>query len=243
MTRPVLFENFPVYGNGMSGFPGSVSLEEGGIIPVDKPIEWTSFDVVKFVRRRIGIRKTGHAGTLDPLATGLLILCFGRATRSISRIQEMEKTYLAEITFGGTTPSFDAGTPVVESAPWEHLTVEMLEELIRERFSGVIQQVPPVYSALKKEGRRLYELARKGVDVEPESRPVELHEIRIVEADFPRVRLLVRCGKGFYVRSLANDLARAAGTLGYLSFLRRTAIGIFDLSDAWNIESIREWDE
>jgi tRNA pseudouridine55 synthase len=241
MAKPILLENLPVLDNTVTGFPDKEVFASGAVIPVDKPLDWTSFDVVKFIRNRIPARKVGHAGTLDPLATGLLILCCGKATRSISQIQEKPKTYLAEITFGGTTPTYDAASDIIETAPYDHISEEKLQKMAEHSFTGEIQQVPPIYSALRKDGKRMYDLARKGVDVKMESRPVQVYGIELLDFSLPTVKLKIECGKGFYVRSLAYDLGRELGSLGYLSSLRRTDIGNFSAARAWSTDHFNEW--
>lgn len=241
MAKPIPLDKLPVFTNRSPLFPERQTFTDGAVIPVDKPKEWSSFDVVRYIRNRIPVRKVGHAGTLDPLATGLLILCCGRATKSISQIQEAPKTYIAEITFGASTPSFDAATEITETSSWEHLSEENLGKTIKQHFIGEIVQVPPVYSALRKEGQRMYKLARKGIEVKPDSRPVVVHSIDLLKCDFPKATLEIKCGKGFYVRSLASDLGRFLGTLGYLSGLRRTKTGAFSVTDAWSIEGFNEW--
>lgn len=241
MAKPIPLDKLPVFTNRSPFFPEKQTFTDGAVIPVDKPKEWSSFDVVRYIRNRIPVRKVGHAGTLDPLATGLLVLCCGRATKSISQIQEAPKTYIAEITFGASTPSFDAGTEITETSSWEHLSEENLRITIKQHFIGEIVQVPPVYSALQKDGQRMYKLARKGIEVKPDPRHVVVHSIDLLKCDFPEATLEIKCGKGFYVRSLASDLGRSLGTLGYLSGLRRTKTGVFSVTDAWSIEGFNEW--
>ena len=204
----------------------------GAVILMDKPRNWTSFDVVKFVRRRIPPKKVGHAGTLDPLADGLLILCTGKATKAISQIQEMEKEYRAVVRFGSSTPSFDAATEPDQYGNWEHLSEEMIRQELDREFTGEIQQVPPIYSALKSGGRRLYEIARKGEVVKIEPRKVIIHEIIIEEVALPELTLTIRCGKGTYIRSLAHDLGIQLGSRAHLASLRRTKTGSFHVTDA-----------
>jgi tRNA pseudouridine55 synthase len=241
MARPIPIDQLPVLDSNESDFPEKEIFLNGVAIPVDKPNGWSSFDVVKFVRNRIQVKKVGHAGTLDPLATGLLILCCGKATKSISQFQELPKTYIAEITFGAATPSYDAASKISEQSEWEHISQPTLMNTIQEQFTGVFAQVPPVFSALWKDGVRLYELARKGIAVEPEPRQVVVHNIELLEFDLPIVRLKIECGKGFYVRSLANDLGKALGSNGYLSSLRRTEIGDFTVQTAWQTDQFHNW--
>jgi len=210
------------------------------IVLVNKPQTWTSFDVVKYVRGRLRTRKVGHAGTLDPMATGLLILCSGRATKSISQLQDMSKTYIGEITFGGSTPSYDADSEIDETAPTSHIKLENIQKALEEEFSGEIQQIPPVYSALKVNGKRSYELARRGEAVELAARPVTIHSYQIISFEDEKLILSITCSKGTYVRSIAHDLGKALGSLGHLSALERTAIGDFSSKKALSPEKIDE---
>lgn len=216
--------------------PGDINPEifnSGAIVLMDKPLEWSSFQLVKYVRNRVPPKKVGHAGTLDPLATGLLIMCTGRATKSISQIQELEKTYRAEIRFGYSTPSFDTATEPDNKADWKHIDVADIESGLKEKFTGGILQVPPVYSALKVKGQRLYKLARKGVDVKPEPRKVHIHSIRILDIKLPDLTIEVNCGKGTYIRSLAHDLGLALNSRACLTGLRRTRTGPFSVEHAF----------
>ncbi|MEX2601972.1 MAG: tRNA pseudouridine(55) synthase TruB [Balneolaceae bacterium] len=243
MAKPIPLADLPLLDRNSNHYPSVEEFQQGLIIPVDKPEGFSSFDAVKYVRNRIPVRKVGHAGTLDPLATGLLILCCGKATRTVSQIQELPKIYEAEITFGASTPSFDRGTDPDRDAPWDHVDPARIEEVLNEQFTGVILQAPPIYSALKKEGKRLYKLARKGVEMETEKRPVEIHEITVLNIDLPRIELRIRCGKGTYIRSLAYDLGLACNTLAYLSNLRRTQTGLFGVESAWELKTFNSWVE
>lgn len=204
----------------------------GAVILIDKPLNWTSFDVVKFIRHRIPPKKVGHAGTLDPLADGLLVLCTGRATKAISQIQEMEKEYRAVVRFGSSTPSYDRATDPDQFGEWEHITEEMIRQELDRDFTGEIQQVPPIYSALKSGGRRLYEIARKGEVVKIEPRTVLIHKIIIEKIALPDLTLTIRCGKGTYIRSLAHDLGIKLGSRAHLASLRRTKTGSFHVTNA-----------
>jgi len=208
----------------------------GAIILIDKPLEWTSFDAVKYVRNRIPPKKVGHAGTLDPLATGLLVLCSGRATKSISQIQEEKKTYVATIEFGSSTPSFDAATEADHTAEWQHIQEDVVKKVLDEHFTDTISQVPPIYSAIKVKGERLYKLARRGEDIEIKPRNVHIHEHEIIEFKPPHLTLKVTCGKGTYIRSLAHDLGLMLESRAHLSGLRRTATGPFDVRFAFTPE-------
>ncbi len=241
MANVIPIKQLPVLDNSTADYPEKDLFINGAVIPVDKPFGWTSFDVVKYIRNRIPVKKVGHAGTLDPLATGLLILCCGKATKSISQFQDLSKTYIAEITFGASTPSFDSASEVSDRTEWSHIDQSTLLATIKKKFTGEFDQTPPVYSALWKDGVRMYELARKGIEVKPDPRKVIVHDIELLEFDLPRITLKIKCGKGFYVRSLANDLAIQLGSLGYLSALRRTGIGYFSDQTAWQIENFNTW--
>lgn len=243
MAKPIPLENLPVLKNTVENYPEKAIFENGAVIPVIKPKDWTSFDVVKYIRNRLPVRKVGHAGTLDPLATGLLILCCGKATKSISQIQKLPKTYLAEITFGASTPSFDAGTEKKVEAEWQHIKKEPLVHQLETTFTGKIEQIPPAYSALWKDGMRMYQLVRKGVDVQPEPRSVEVFFIELLDFSLPVITLKICCGKGFYVRSLANDLGKELGSLAYLTSLERTSIGMFSVDEAWSIDDFNKWSQ
>lgn len=231
MAKALPLENIPVYGK--KKLPGkNTELTKGGIFLVNKPLEWSSFDVVKFLRKRIRVKKTGHAGTLDPLATGLLILCCGKATKSISQIQDLPKIYLAEITFGKETTTYDSEGEITTEAEWNHITKEHIERVLESGFSGTVEQIPPMYSALKYGGKKLYELARKGEEVVRFPRQVTFFEHNILEFKPPKLTLKTKCSKGTYIRSLARDLGEALNSKAYLSALERTAIGHFSLEDA-----------
>ena len=210
------------------------------ILLINKPQTWTSFDVVRYVRGRLRTKKVGHAGTLDPMATGLLILCSGRATKSISQLQEMPKTYIGEITFGGSTPTYDADSEVDETAPTEHITLDKIEGVLKEHFSGEISQVPPVYSALKVGGKRSYELAKRGKAVELAPRPVTIHSHQIISFENNKLLISITCSKGTYIRSIAHDLGKALDSLGHLSGLERTAIGEYSSQKALSPQKIDE---
>ena len=202
---------------------------------IDKPLDWTSFDVVRKIRNTIKIKKVGHAGTLDPLATGLLIVCTGKFTKRINEYMAQEKEYTGTITLGATTPTYD-----LESEPQDFKSVDgITEEMIREKtaqFTGEIQQVPPIHSAIKQKGKPVYLLARKGIDVILESRTLTIHEFEITKIEMPVVSFKVVCSTGTYIRSLANDFGAALGCGGYLSSLRRTRIGEFSANDAMSVD-------
>lgn len=215
----------------------------GEILAVDKPIGWTSFDAVKRLRgaiqRRLGVKrfKVGHAGTLDPLATGVLLVCTGRATRRITELQEGMKEYVAELTLGATTPSFDLETQIDATYPWEHITEQLVRDVL-PRFTGRVMQVPPVFSAVKVDGKRAYSLARKGHDVELKPKPLEIRELEILSFEPPKLTLRVLCGKGTYIRALARDLGEALGSGAHLSALRRTRVGDFTIDGCLPIDAL-----
>ena len=217
----------------------------GEIIGIDKPLRWTSFDAVKRVRgaiqRRMKVKKfkVGHAGTLDPLATGVLIICTGRATRRISELQEGMKEYVAEITLGATTPSFDLETEIDATYPHEHVTRELVESVL-PRFTGRVMQVPPVFSAVKIDGKRAYSFARKGKEVELKAKPLEIREIEILSFEAPVLTLRILCSKGRYIRALARDLGQALETGAHLTALRRTRVGDVTIDRCWTLDEALE---
>ncbi|MUP45363.1 tRNA pseudouridine(55) synthase TruB [Gramella sp. BOM4] len=224
------------------------SLEEfktGETLLFDKPLNWTSFQLVNKVRwlikRSCKIKKikVGHAGTLDPLATGLLIICTGKSTKSIPELQGQVKEYTGTFTIGSTTPSFDLETEIDQNFPIDHITEELLQETTK-KFIGEIEQTPPVFSALKKDGKRLYEYAREGKEVEVKKRKVEISEFEIKTQEFPKVHFRVVCSRGTYIRSLANEFGQALNSGAHLSALRRTAIGDFSVENAMSIESFEK---
>lgn len=212
-------------------------IKEGQVLLIDKPLEWTSFQVVNkirwHIRKKFNIKKikVGHAGTLDPLASGLLILCTGKFTKRIETYQGQVKEYTGEITLGATTPSYDMETEVVEAFPTEHITPELIQETTKQ-FVGEIDQKPPIFSALKKDGKRLYELAREGKETEIKARKIEILEFEITNIEDNKVQFRVVCSKGTYIRSLAYDFGKALNSGGYLSALRRTKIGDFSVENA-----------
>lgn len=214
-----------------------------GFLVLDKPPGRTSHDLVADVRRATKIKKVGHAGTLDPMATGIVVVAIGRCTRLIRFIQDQPKEYVATAVFGVATDSLDADGEVVEEAPML-VDVETLREIARSEFTGEIEQIPPMVSALKHGGKRLYELAREGIEVDRPARPVMIHELEIVsvgDGDHPVVEFRVVCGKGTYVRSLADDLARRLGGFAHLSSLRRTTTGGATLADAITPDQLDDW--
>lgn len=219
--------------------------KNGQVLLIDKPLHWTSFQVVNklrwHIKRRFNIKKikVGHAGTLDPLATGLLIICTGKQTKSINEYQGQVKEYTGVITLGGTTPSFDLETDIDATCSVTHITDELIHKTTT-RFIGTIQQKPPIFSAIKKDGKRLYELARKGESTEIKSREVSISVFEITKIEMPNVQFRVVCSKGTYIRSLANDFGIALGSGAHLSALRRTKIGDFEVSKSQSIESFIE---
>lgn len=214
--------------------PGQV---ERLVLPVDKPHGWSSFKVIRRLRHILGIRKVGHAGTLDPMATGLLICLVGRATKMMERFMELPKEYTGVIRLGEETASFDAETDVTTRHSVDHVTAETLEDA-RFRFLGDIEQLPPMYSAVKIGGERLYKKARRGEEIERKARRVRIDEFSLLDVEIPEVAFRVRCSKGTYIRSLAHDFGQATGAGGHLSALRRTAIGPFRVEDAWSIDAL-----
>lgn len=257
------------------GTPFPEEFPKGAVLLVDKPLGWSSFDVVNKIRyllsRRLGVRKIkiGHAGTLDPLATGLLILCVGEYTKKIESFQGMAKEYTGVITFGATTPSYDKERPIDATYPTGHLNDAFLQSLLPQ-FTGEIQQLPPAFSAVKVDGRRLYKDAHAGQEVTLTPRTITIEAIALgplrpvpghakdeemvilnkkgapirLHPDYPeglQCDFRVVCGKGTYIRSLAHDLGRAAGCGAYLSSLRRTRNGGFSVDDAWTVEALATW--
>ncbi len=213
----------------------------GETIVINKPYGWTSFSAVKRVRgaiqRRLNVKKfkVGHAGTLDPLATGVLLICTGRATRTIETLQNGWKEYVAEITFGATTPSYDLEKEIDATYPWEHITRESIESVL-PRFTGRVMQVPPVFSAVKVDGKRAYKYARKGQEVEIKAKPLEIKEMEIVSWQPPVLTLRVLCSKGTYIRAIARDLGEALHSGAHLSGLKRIRVGDYRLEDALSVD-------
>ena len=215
------------------------SFEEGKVLLFDKPLQWTSFDLVRKVRNLIRIKKVGHAGTLDPLATGLLIVCTGKFTKKINEYMGMEKEYVGTFTLGSTTPSYDLETEPTDFKDTAHLTEEVIIEATKQ-FTGDIMQMPPQHSAIKKDGKPLYLSARQGIEVKVDARPVSIKEFVITKIEMPIVHFKVVCSTGTYIRSLANDFGAALGVGGYMSSLCRTRIGIFKNEDALTIEQFEQ---
>lgn len=212
-------------------------LLEGQVLLINKPLQWTSFDIIKKIRVTAGISKVGHAGTLDPLATGLLIVCTGKFTKKINEYMGMEKEYTGTFTLGAKTPTYDLESEPVEIKPYEHITIEDMNRVL-PLFTGVIQQIPPAHSAIKKDGKPVYLMARKGIEVKLEPRTITIHAFEITAVELPIVSFRVVCSTGTYIRSLANDFGAAMGCGAYLSSLCRTRIGEFQLKDAYEIDAL-----
>lgn len=220
-------------------------FKEGKTIIVDKPLEWTSFDVVNKIRwnlkQKLGVKKikVGHAGTLDPLATGVLVLCTGSHTKNIETLQAGEKTYTGTILLGKTTPSYDLETEFNEDFPTEHITEELMEE-VRLQFLGDQDQVPPIFSAKQIDGKRAYDLARAGKEVEMKSNKIHISDFKIDTSSFPEIHFEISCSKGTYIRSIAYDFGAKLNSGGTLISLRRTRSGEQQIEDA---KSVEEWIE
>lgn len=220
-------------------------FKAGAVLLVDKPKDWTSFDVVNKLRfkikRLLNVKKikVGHAGTLDPMATGLLIICTGKFTKRIDQFQGLPKSYEGTLRLGETTPSYDAETEVDGTYPTDHITAELIEEK-RHDFIGALEQLPPMYSAIKVDGQPLYKKARKGIKIEVKARPVTITEFAITKNEMPNLDFQADCSKGTYIRSLAYDYGKALDSGAYLTRLVRTSIGDFKLEDAWNLEALVE---
>lgn len=221
-----------------------VEFPEGYVAVIDKPYEWTSADVVrkiKFQLRKCGYPKIkiGHAGTLDPLATGILLVCIGRATKQVEALQAEEKEYVAELMLGATTPSGDMEHEVDQTYPTEHITREMVEEALKG-LTGEREQLPPLYSAKKVQGVRAYEFARAGEEVELKKALINIYEMELVEWDMPRIKIRVRCSKGTYIRSLAFEIGEAVQSGAYLTSLRRTRSGCYTVEKSHTLDDFME---
>lgn len=220
---------------------------EGQILLIDKPLEWSSFQAVNAlkwaIRKKFHLNKKfkiGHAGTLDPLATGLLLICTGKYTKKIPELQGQEKEYTGTFTLGATTPSYDLETQVDQTYSVAHITEEKIH-LAAQGFLGWIEQKPPIFSAIKKDGKRLYELARKGESVEINSRTIKIFEFEITKVQMPKVDFRVVCSKGTYIRSLAHDFGKTLDSGAHLSLLRRTKIGDFNVTNAITPLEFKDW--
>lgn len=214
---------------------------EGKMLLVDKPLTWTSFDVVKYIRKSLVSKfkikriKVGHAGTLDPLATGLLIICIGRQTKQISIYQNLTKTYTGKFKLGETTPSYDAETEVNKTFNYDHIKENDIINL-SQKFTGKLMQKPPIFSALKKNGKRMYEYARENKKIEIQEREINIYEFEIIKFTDPYIEFKITCSKGTYIRSIANDFGKKLNSGSYLSELRRINIGEFSVLNALQIE-------
>lgn len=218
-------------------------FQSGAVLLIDKPIGWTSFDVVNKIRGKIrhtlGIKKikVGHAGTLDPLATGLLIVCTGKLTKNIDSLQAQDKVYSGHIMLGGTTATYDSEFPPDVLYPVDHITQTMIQDETKQ-FIGQISQVPPIYSAIKISGQTAYSLARRGKDVAMKAREITIHDFKITDDTMPEIAFYVKCSKGTYIRSLAHDFGKSLHSGAYLSSLRREAIGDYHVRNAFSIDEI-----
>ncbi len=218
---------------------------QGEVLLINKPLHWTSFQLVNklrwLIKRKLGIKKikVGHAGTLDPLASGLMIICTGKKTKEISQHQAAEKEYIATLKLGATTPSFDGETEETYFYPTKHISKELIISVCNQ-FIGEIEQVPPIFSAIKVKGKKLYESARKGNKVEIKSRIIRIYELEIINLDLPYIKLRVSCSKGTYIRSLAHDLGKAMNTGAWLCQLQRTKIGTETIKNAIDINDFQQ---
>jgi tRNA pseudouridine55 synthase len=223
-----------------------MNFEEGEVLLLNKPLYWTSFDLTNkiriIIRSALGIKKikVGHAGTLDPLATGLMIICTGKATKKIDTFRDLDKEYIATFHLGATTPSFDLETETDNSYPTDHITKKLVNNVLKS-FLGEQQQIPPIYSAKLIDGKRAYEFARKGIDKKLEPVSVFFREIELVSYNIPEITIRIVCSKGTYVRSFARDLGEALGSGGYLSALERTAIGSYRVNDSYSVEKFNDY--
>lgn len=222
-----------------------MNFVEGEILYVDKPYGWTSFDAVKRLRgaltRRMGIKKfkVGHAGTLDPLATGVMILCTGKATKRIDELQSRVKEYIAEIALGATTPSFDLETEIDATYPTAHITAETVQDVLKD-FKGIIQQIPPAFSAIKVDGKRAYKSARKGIEIELKPKTLVIDEIEMMDFSNNIIKLRIVCSKGTYIRALARDIGQALNSGAHLKSLRRIRVGDITVDKCLSVEQAAE---
>lgn len=219
----------------MNAIPTPEELKEGTVILIDKPLRWTSFDALNKLRWLVKV-KIGHCGTLDPLATGLLICCTGKMTKKITEYQKQEKEYTGIIHLGAVTPTYDLESEPEQERPFEQLTDEEIRAATIP-FTGAIMQIPPAHSAIKKDGKRVYELAREGIEVKLDPRPVHIRTFEITKIALPEIHFRVECSTGTYIRSLANDFGAALGCGGYLQELRRNKIGDYRVEDALTVEA------
>ena len=224
----------------------SMNFKEGEVLYFDKPLKWTSFAVVNKIRyhicRKLGVKKlkVGQAGTLDPLATGVMIICTGKATKRIEEFQYHTKEYVATLQLGATTPSYDLEKEIDATYPTEHITRELVEETLK-RFIGSIEQIPPAFSACKIDGERAYDLARKGEEVNLKPKTLVIDEIELLECNLPEIKIRVVCSKGTYIRALARDIGEALNSGAHLIGLIRTRVGEVRLEDCMQVEDFPEW--
>jgi tRNA pseudouridine55 synthase len=214
---------------------------ESGLLLANKPSGWTSHDVVNFVRRRFGFKKVGHCGTLDPSATGLLILVVGHATKVSDHLSTEDKSYQAVLTFGSQTSSHDADGDVIKEFDWSHITEDAVKSML-ESFVGPQDQIPPMVSAIKKGGKKLYELARKGIEIEREPRKITIHSLDLNSISLPDVDFTLRCSKGTYVRTICHDIGIKLNSGAHMKSLVRLASGGYDLKDAYDVEEMKKWE-
>jgi tRNA pseudouridine55 synthase len=225
-----------------------MNFQEGEVLLFNKPLYWTSFDLVNkiriLLRSTFGLKKikVGHAGTLDPLASGLMIICTGKATKKIDTFRDLDKEYIATFHLGETTPSFDLETETENQYPTDHITEELVKDVL-EGFLGEQKQLPPIYSAKLIDGKRAYEFARKGIDKKLEPVTVFFREIELISFEIPEVKLRLVCSKGTYIRSFARDFGEALKSGSYLSSLKRTAIGLYRVNDSYSLEKFKEYIE
>lgn len=217
-----------------------LNFETGESILFDKPLNRTSFQIVYELRKIIKVKKVGHAGTLDPKATGLLIICTGKKTKEITKFQDLQKTYTGTFTIGKTTPSMDSETGFENELPFEHYKEDEILS-VRNSFLGEIEQIPPMYSAVNYGGEKLYKLARKGKTVHRESRKITVYQFEITKIDLPEIHFRIDCSKGTYIRVIAHDFGQKLGCGAYLSSLRRTKIGDYSVENAFSINEFREF--
>lgn len=229
----------------MTSLNNHTDFLKGAVLLIDKEVDWSSFDVVKkirnLLRNKLEVKKikVGHAGTLDPLATGLMIICTGKSTREIESYQGMPKEYDATFRLGKTTPSFDLESEVDHEYPTEHITMELIQE-VADQFIGESEQVPPLFSAKKIDGKRAYEYARKGVEKELTPASITIHNLEILEYQENELKLRILCSKGTYIRALARDMGKALSSGAYMATLRRTAIGDYRVNDAMDLKKFEE---
>lgn len=214
-------------------------FQSGEVILINKPFKWSSFQVVNFIRKQIDVKKVGHAGTLDPSAEGLLIICTGRKTKEISQFQDLPKTYTGIITLGKTSPSMDLETDIIATNPFEKITREHIEN-VKKEFIGEIEQLPPMYSAVKRNGTRLYKLARQGKTVKREPRQITVYCFNILNVEMPDIHFEISCSKGTYIRVIANDFGNRLGCGAILTELNRTRIGDYSIEDALSVQEFKE---